>query len=59
MYEYKCEICHGNCDVGELVGGVCPECLEEQRRQIVARNKVRRLVNAPYEQLEFDFGGKK
>lgn len=57
MYRYKCDICHGNCDAGELVDGVCPECLEEQRRQIVARNKVRRLVNAPYEQLKFDFGG--
>lgn len=57
MRRYECDICHGNCDAGELVGGVCPECMEEQTRQMLTRDKVRRLVIAPYEQLEFDFGG--
>ena len=55
MGNYECSVCHGNCDPGELVGGVCPECLEEQTRQMLMRDKVRRLVIAPYEQLEFDF----
>lgn len=27
-----CRICKGNCDSGELVGGICPECQEEERR---------------------------
>lgn len=27
-----CESCGGNCDHGELVQGVCPECLEEERK---------------------------
>lgn len=25
-----CEICGGNCDNGELVQGICPECLEKE-----------------------------
>ena len=57
MYKYECDVCHGNCDAGELVNGVCPECLEEQRHRIVAGDKVRRMLNAPYEQMKLDLVG--
>lgn len=28
-----CERCNGNCDSGELVQGICPECAEEIKRR--------------------------
>lgn len=34
---YICKNCEANCDAGELIGGVCPECAEKERlRQIMA-----------------------
>lgn len=26
--KYECRACHGTCDPGELVQGLCPECTE-------------------------------
>lgn len=57
MYNYRCAECNDRFDPGELIGGICMECAEKQRMKIIAKDKIRRLVNAPYEQLEFDFGG--
>lgn len=34
MYRYKCRVCGGNCDAGELRDGVCPDCIEvEEARE--------------------------
>ncbi len=57
MNRYKCSVCGANCDPEELVGGICLDCLEEQRIVIVMQNKVVNLLNAPWEQMELDFGG--
>ena len=57
MGRYECSVCHGNCDPGELVGGVCVDCLEEQRIAIVMQDKAVSLLNAPWEQMKLDFGG--
>ena len=57
MGRYECSVCGGNCDPGELVGGVCVECLEKQRITIVMQNKIFSLLNAPWEQMKLDFGG--
>ena len=51
----ECSVCHGMCDPGEIVGGVCDECreeeeLEERRSSMVAR------YNSTYVQMELDFG---
>ena len=27
--KYECRICSGFCDPGELVQGICPECMEK------------------------------
>lgn len=60
MYRYSCHVCGGMCDVGELIGGVCPDCLEaavqeekrqEQRRKMVARH----MVEQPDGQLSMIF----
>lgn len=37
MKGIECTSCHGLCDPGEIIGGVCLECLENERqRQIRA-----------------------
>ena len=59
MNRYKCSVCGANCDPGELVNGVCLECLEEQRIAIVTQNKVVSLLNAHWEQMKLEFGGMK
>ena len=57
MKYYICSDCQGRCDPGELVNGVCLECLENQRQAMVARNKAVQFLNAPWEQMTLDFGG--
>ena len=57
MSGYKCLVCGANCAPGELVGGVCLGCLEEQRIAIVTQSKVIRLLNnAPWERMAFEGG---
>ena len=57
MGRYECSVCGGNCDPGELVGGICLDCLEEQRIAVVMQNKAVSLLNARWEQMKLDFGG--
>ena len=57
VFKYKCSVCGGNCDPGELVGDICLDCLEEQRVTIVMQNKAVSLLNAPWEQMKLEFGG--
>ena len=45
------EKCGGNCDPGEIVQGVCFECLEEQRMEVVRSSKVQRMLTGPYYQM--------
>lgn len=52
-----CPVCHGNCDTGELVNGKCLECIEEERKADVKQDMSVKLLNAPFEQMELDFGG--
>lgn len=54
----ECPSCHGRCDPGDMLGGTCLECREEERQRIVRNDSVIRMVNGPFQQLEFNFGGK-
>lgn len=45
MKGIECPICHGRCDPGEMIGGVCLECREEERQRIVRRDNVVRMMN--------------
>lgn len=43
-----CEICGGNCDHGELVQGICPECWEMREKKksqscITGKNRKRQF----------------
>lgn len=51
MKGIECPICHGRCDPGEMIGGVCLECREEERQRIVRRDNVVRMMNSPFKQL--------
>lgn len=52
----KCRRCDGNCDPGELIGGVCIECLEEEAQAQKRVDAAVRLINSPCRQMELDFG---
>ena len=47
-----CSVCGGNCDNGELVGGICPECLEEERQQQIRQDSVIKMMNSQSYQME-------
>lgn len=57
MYRYICEKCQGYVDPGELVGGKCQECLEDERLQIIMQDSKVKLLNAKFEQMKLDLGG--
>lgn len=49
-----CKRCGGNCDNGELVGGICLECLEEERQEQLRANTVVKIMNSPSYQMELN-----
>lgn len=52
-----CEICRGNYDNGELVGGVCLECLEEEQQRQIRSSTVARMMNSQSYQIEMGLEG--
>lgn len=51
MFNYKCSVCLGDCDPGELEGGICHECRsaaeerkEERNHQVIL--EARRIIRA-------------
>ncbi len=51
-----CRRCMGNCDSGELVQGICPECIEEIKKEREREEETDRLSSAPFCQMSMDFG---
>lgn len=52
-----CRECGGNFDNGELVGGICAECLEmEEQRQIRAQSVIKMMHSQSY-QMELRLEG--
>lgn len=47
-----CSVCGGNCDNGELTGGVCPECIEEERQRQIRQDSVIKMMNSQSYQME-------
>ena len=54
-----CEKCGGNCDNGELKGGVCPECIEEERRRRIRAESVIKMMHSQSYQMELRLEGMK
>jgi len=55
MRNYVCSVCNGNCDDGELVGGVCHECREAAEQEKKREELMQRLFESPSGQLSFLF----
>ena len=51
---YKCKRCEANFDCGELVNGVCIDCLEEEKQEILINTKISRIVTSPFYQMEIN-----
>lgn len=49
-----CEICGGNCDHGELVQGICPECREEEAKKKERAAVLDGLVESSFWQVELN-----
>lgn len=52
-----CRWCHGRCDPGELVDGICLDCLEEEKQRQERSRTVVRIMNSHCEQMELNLGG--
>ncbi|WP_337539254.1 hypothetical protein [Suilimivivens sp.] len=52
MKGIECPSCHGRCDPGEMIGGVCLECREEERQQIIRKRSVAQIMSSPCYQME-------
>lgn len=50
----KCKRCGGNCDSGDIVDGVCVECLEEERQEMIRAETVVRMMCSPCEQMKLN-----
>lgn len=50
-----CRKCGGNCDNGEVIGGVCLECLEEERMELARETSMARMLNGIAVQMEINF----
>lgn len=52
----KCRICGGNCDPGDLIGGICDDCrmekTKEEKRQDEMNRLSRMIMSGQYEQME-------
>lgn len=55
MRYLECRWCHGRCDPGDLIDGICLECLEEEQQRIIRKRSVAQIMSSQYEQLEIDF----
>lgn len=51
---YRCNVCGGNCDCGELVGGVCLECREEQNKKQLSSTQITNMMNSSFYQMNLE-----
>lgn len=49
-----CKRCGGNYDNGELIGGICPDCIEEEMNEQIRADSVIKIMSSPYHQMELE-----
>lgn len=52
MKGIECQSCHGLCDPGEIVGGICIECLESERQRQIRADEVNKIMQSKSYQME-------
>ena len=52
-----CEVCGGNCDNGELIQGICPECRELKEKEINRNILSEKLLHSDFFQMSFGLEG--
>lgn len=51
----RCEHCNCLCDPGDLIGGVCDDCREEELQKEEQKERMTKMFHAQYEQMKFHF----
>lgn len=49
-----CRLCGCNCDPSDLIGMVCDDCREKERKEQEHKRKIDRLMKAECKQLELE-----
>ena len=49
-----CECCGANCDAGELIGGICLDCLEQEKQDQKKISIISKMLNSPSYQMELN-----
>lgn len=50
----ECSVCHGMCDPGEIVGGVCDECRDALEQDEIRSREVAIAMNSGCEQITLE-----
>ena len=51
----ECPICHGHVDAGELVNGICLDCLEKKEKEKDIQYRMQKMVmSRDYKQMEME-----
>lgn len=49
-----CRRCGANCDNGEMIGGICTDCLEDEKDEQIRASNFAKLINSPSYQMELN-----
>lgn len=52
-----CNCCGGNCDSGEVIGGICLDCIEIENQKRARNDSLARMINTDPFQIEFKSKG--
>ena len=50
-----CRKCNSMCDPGDLIGGVCDDCRDDEEKEERRTSMVAKYMISSYVQLEFNF----
>lgn len=48
-----CRKCGANCDPGDIVGGQCLDCMEQERQMQICQEHAFKIMTSPWVQLDF------
>jgi len=48
-----CRKCGANCDPGDIVGGQCLDCMEQERQMQIRQEHAFKIITSPWVQPDF------